>query len=121
MLTKKIPYPSGELIFELKWALQTNFTTSIKEKHEDFNLSKLELIAQGKSYYGFYSNGASYDNEKAELQINIRDTCYKILNALEKELVNHPEISNRCLIELRNYDKELDRLNELSIQNNQQN
>lgn len=116
-----IPYPSGELIFELKWALQTNFTTSIKEKHEDFNLSKLELIAQGKSYYGFYSNGASYDNEKAELQINIRDTCYKILNALEKELVNHPEISNRCLIELRNYDKELDRLNELSIQNNQQN
>ncbi len=122
-LNEKIPYPSGELVYSLKNAIQNNWNTLVTGKYQDFELTGLRMLIQDKSFYDMYTSsvcvGKNFNGVmNSELEISIRDFCGKMLTLLSYETKEHPDLLNKHDFSLRYFDKELDELQELNLQSN---
>lgn len=114
----RMPYASGELIYKLRTVMQNNWNMSVEGTYDEFELTKLILILEKKNKFDMYCGEASVGNDfngelKSELQINIRDFCKKILYFLDKDVKENLNLSKTKTINLRDFDKEKDNLDEI--------
>jgi len=123
-IENKCPYPSGDLIFALAQSIHKMGNTSVEGDYIDFHLDDFKLIIEQKnaseSLY-LSESGMEKDfngNVKYTLQINIRDICNKIIWLAE--VFNEKfkqEIDKMPKIATRDYDKDMDELNEIKVIN----
>ena len=119
----KMPYPSGDVCYALKKALQDNCDTNISGSYNDFDLSCISLKVEDKNYFDMYGGESSiergFDGDILyKLEISVRDFCWKICRFidifLKENTDNKYEIPS---FSIRRFDKQIDELNEINAIN----
>ena len=119
----KMPYPSGDVCYALKKAVQNNCDTNIAGSYKDFDLSYISLKVEDKNYFDMYGGESSIEREfdgniLYKLEISVRDFCWKICRFidifLKENTDNKYEIPS---FSIRRFDKQIDELNEINVIN----
>lgn len=119
----KMPYPSGDVCYALKEAMQNKCDTNIAGSYQDFDLSDFALKVEDKNYFDMYGGESSIGKEfdgtpSSKLEISIRDFCWKICRFIDIFLKEN--IDNKYKIpdfSIRRFDKQIDEMNEISAIN----
>ena len=116
--TPGMPYLNGEACLKLKESLH-NFgnTNGVIQDYGSFKIDEFKLIIEDKNYFDIYggeaSTGGDFNHKKTELQINIRDFCFKISRLANVEITNNPIIIDKISkMNLRFFSREIEELEE---------
>ena len=118
-----MPYPSGDVCYALKEALQNNCDTNIAGSYNDFDLSDFSLKVEDKNYFDMYGGESSIEKGfdgtiSSKLEISIRDFCMKICIFIDIFLKENIDNKYKIpVLSIRRFDKQIDELNELNVIN----
>jgi len=112
------PYPSGELCFKLKEAIQNYGHSSINGKYSDFEITELRLKAERENTFGIYINNSSIvihedGSKEAICDISIRNLCQKIETSSQKTVEEHKkEVESLPIVQLSDFEKDVNEIME---------
>ena len=119
----KMPYPSGDVCYALKEALQNNCDTNIAGSYNDFDLSDFSLKVEDKNYFDMYCGESSIEKGldgtiSSKLEISIRGFCMKICIVIDIFLKENIDNKYKIpVLSIRRFDKQINELNELNVIN----
>lgn len=118
-----VPYPSAELLWDLKENYELNGTFNIDKKYSEFYLNKFILRYEEKKPFNVYTGEASYGKNMdgstcGSLTINVRDFCNKMIALGQKFYDDNQKLFNTSdIVILEDYDKKMDEYHEFQIIN----
>lgn len=118
-----MPYPSAELLWDLKENYELNGTFNINKKYAEFYINKFILRYEEEKPFNSYVGESSYfKNEdgsvSSSLTINVRDFCNKMIALGQKFYDDNQKLFNTSdIVILEDYDKKIDECHEFQIIN----